>query len=66
MAFGGGGGHYCLGANLARREVAIFFEEFLERVGEIVVLGEPTYSVQGIGSPVIHSLKALPIRLSAR
>jgi cytochrome P450 len=66
VTFGGGGAHYCLGANLARREIAIFFDEFLKRVGEITVLGEPTYSVQGIASPVMSSLKALPVRLSAR
>jgi cytochrome P450 len=64
VTFGGGGAHYCLGANLARREIAIMFEEFLARVGGIEILGEPSYSVVGIASPVPASLNALPVRLT--
>lgn len=66
LAFGGGGPHYCLGANLARREIEILFDELLARVGEIEVLGEPSYSVQGIYNPIYVSLKSLPVRLAAR
>jgi cytochrome P450 len=66
MAFGGGGPHYCLGANLAKREIAIFFEEFLARTGEIELLGEPVYSVQGLFNPIYVSLKEMPVRLTAR
>jgi len=66
LAFGGGGPHYCLGANLAKREIAILFEELLARTGDIEVLAEPTYSVQGIFNPIYVSLKSLPVRLAAR
>jgi cytochrome P450 len=66
LAFGGGGAHFCLGANLARREIAILFEELLARTGRIQVLGEPTYSVQGIENAVYVSLKSQPVRLEAR
>jgi cytochrome P450 len=66
LAFGGGGSHFCLGANLARREIAILFEELLARTGRIQVLGKPTYSVQGIENAVYVSLKSQPVRLEAR
>lgn len=65
LAFGGGGPHYCLGANLAKREIAILFEELLARTREIEVLAEPTYSVQGLYNPIYVSLKSLPVRLAA-
>jgi cytochrome P450 len=41
MSFGGGGIHYCLGAHLARREVAAMFREILTRIPDIEVVGEP-------------------------
>ena len=66
LAFGGGGPHYCLGANLARREIEILFDELLARVGTIEVLGAPSYSVQGIYNPIYVSLKSLPVRLAGR
>mgnify|MGYP002725573462 CR=1 FL=1 len=42
VAFGGGGAHFCLGASLARVELAILLEEFLATGMEIEVLGQPT------------------------
>ncbi|HXK22797.1 MAG TPA: cytochrome P450 [Myxococcota bacterium] len=66
LAFGGGGVHYCLGANLAKQEVKVMFEELLARVGEIDLLGEPEYSVAGIKSPICFSLKNLPVRMKRR
>jgi cytochrome P450 len=54
-----------LGANLARREIKVMFEELLARVGEIEILGDPLYSVSGIQSPVVLSMKELPVRLSS-
>ncbi len=65
VAFGGGGPHFCLGAHLARREITILFEELLKRTSEIELIGEPTYSVLGIGSPILMSLGQLPVRLRA-
>ena len=65
VTFGGGGIHYCLGANLAKREIRVMFEELLARVRGIEIVGEPEYSVQGIGNPITVSLKDLPVRLTA-
>jgi len=65
VAFGGGGPHYCLGANLAKREISILFDELLARTREIEVLGEPGYSVQGLFNPIYVSLQSLPVRLTA-
>jgi cytochrome P450 len=64
LAFGGGGPHYCLGANLARREISILFEELLARVSEIEVLAPPSYSALSIYNPILVALKELPVRLS--
>jgi cholest-4-en-3-one 26-monooxygenase len=64
LAFGGGGLHYCLGANLARREIAILFEELLRRTRRIEVLGPPVYSALGIYSPILVAPKELHVRLS--
>ncbi len=64
VAFGGGGPHYCLGANLARREIAILFEELLTRTRSIEVLAPPTYSALSIHNPILVALKELPVRLA--
>lgn len=65
VAFGGGGPHFCLGAHLARREIMILFEELLGRTAGIELVGEPAYSVLGIGNPILLSLGKLPVRLKA-
>lgn len=41
VAFGGGGIHHCLGAQLARRQLAATFRELLTRLPDIRVVGEP-------------------------
>ena len=64
VAFGGGGAHYCLGANLARREITILFEELLARTRDIEVLQSPTYRTLGIDNPVLTAVNELPVRLS--
>jgi cytochrome P450 len=66
VAFGGGGVHYCLGANLAKREIMVMFEELAAGVGQIELLGEPQYSVQGIENPITISLSEMPVRLTRR
>ena len=65
VAFGGGGPHFCLGAHLARREIMILFEELLSRTAGIELVGDPAYSVLGIGNPILLSLGTLPVRLKA-
>ena len=66
VAFGGGGIHYCLGANLAKREIRVMFEELLARVNDIEMTGAPEYSVAGPKSVISNSLKNLPVRLTPR
>ncbi|MEM9176695.1 MAG: cytochrome P450 [Myxococcota bacterium] len=65
VAFGGGGPHFCLGAHLARREIMILFEELLARTAGIELVGDATWSVLGIGNPILLSLGNLPVRLKA-
>ena len=58
LAFGYGI-HLCLGANLARLEARIFFEEFFKTFSGIEQVGEPAY----IRSNSIHGFKQMPVRL---
>lgn len=57
----GTGGHFCLGAHLARLEGRIFFAELLSTFPDIELAGEPIR----IRSNLNNSLKRLPVRLSA-
>ena len=41
VGFGGPGPHFCLGANLARREITVMFRELFTRLPEIRAAGEP-------------------------
>jgi cholest-4-en-3-one 26-monooxygenase len=61
VAFGGGGPHFCLGANLARMEMNIMFDELVRRVDSIEVIGE----VKRLRSNFINGIKHLPVRLKA-
>jgi cytochrome P450 len=64
VAFSGGGAHFCLGANLARREMIVLFEELLARTREIEALGPPTYAALGIYNPILLAMRALPVHLA--
>ena len=64
VAFGGGGAHYCLGANLARREIAILFEELLARTREIELLRPATFSPLSIWNPVMVAPREIAVRLT--
>lgn len=57
VGFGGGGTHFCLGANLARREIAVVFEELHNRIPDIAVTEEPAMLL----SSFIHGIKRLPV-----
>jgi cholest-4-en-3-one 26-monooxygenase len=58
IAFGGGGPHFCLGANLARAEVRIMFDAIADRMPDIAPLGEPRM----LRSMFINGIKELPVR----
>jgi cytochrome P450 len=64
VAFGGGGPHFCLGANLARFEISVLLDELLKRTTEIELVGDPSYSVFGIYNPIIFAMTDLPVRMS--
>lgn len=57
MAFGGGGPHFCLGANLARMEIKVMFDRLLDRLPDIHLDGE----VQRLQSNFINGVKHLPV-----
>jgi cytochrome P450 len=61
IAFGYGV-HFCLGAALARMEVASFFTELLPRLESVDLAGEP----QHVATTFVGGLKHLPIRYSLR
>ena len=43
VGFGAGGPHFCLGANLARREITVMFDELRRRLPDLHTIGEPEY-----------------------
>jgi cytochrome P450 len=56
VGFGAGGPHFCLGANLARREITVMFDELRRRVPDLRITGEPAY----LESFFINGIKRLP------
>ena len=57
MAFGAGGPHFCLGANLARMEIRVMFEHLLDRMPDMELAGD----VQRLQSAFISGVKHIPI-----
>ncbi len=41
LGFGGNGPHYCIGANLARMEIKLIFNEIADQLPNIAKLSEP-------------------------
>ncbi|HLI53002.1 MAG TPA: cytochrome P450 [Acidimicrobiales bacterium] len=60
VAFGGGGPHHCLGANLARMEIRLLFEELTRRVPRVERTGEAVR----LRSNFIGGIKHLPVRFA--
>jgi cholest-4-en-3-one 26-monooxygenase len=58
VAFGGGGPHFCLGAQLARMEIHVLFEELARRAPNVEQLGPP----DRLRSNFIGGIKHLPVR----
>jgi cytochrome P450 len=61
-AFGRGGPHFCLGAHLARLEMAVLFEQLLPRLASIELTGPPAR----LRSNFTNGLKRLPVRVVER
>jgi cytochrome P450 len=55
VGFGAGGPHFCLGANLARREIAVMFDEIRRRVPTLEITGDPAY----LQSSFINGIKRM-------
>jgi cholest-4-en-3-one 26-monooxygenase len=60
VAFGGGGAHYCLGANLAKLELEIIFDEVLSRMPDMELTGP----AEPLRSNFIGGIKHLPVRFT--
>ncbi|HEX7133103.1 MAG TPA: cytochrome P450 [Iamia sp.] len=63
VGFGGPGPHFCLGAHLARRELAIVYRHLLTRLPDIEAAGEPEY-LESQGIPLVGGVKRLPVRFT--
>jgi cytochrome P450 len=60
VAFGGGGTHFCLGANLARLEIRTMFDEVLRRLPDLVLAGP----VERLRSNFINGPRRMPVRFT--
>ena len=60
IGFGAGGPHFCLGANLARREIAVMFDEIRRRAPNLQITGEPAY----LQSSFINGIKRINCRIN--
>ncbi|KUI04649.1 steroid C27-monooxygenase [Mycolicibacterium acapulense] len=57
LGFGGNGAHYCIGANLARMEIKLIFNEIADQIPGIAKAGEP----QRLRSGWINGVKDLQV-----
>jgi cytochrome P450 len=62
VGFGAGGPHFCLGANLARREISVMFDEIRRRLPDLQITGEPAYLESGF----INGIKRMPCAFTNR
>ena len=53
--FGAGGPHFCLGANLARREITMMFQEIFQWLPDLEITSEPDRLL----SPFINGIKRM-------
>jgi cytochrome P450 len=61
LAFGGGGTHFCLGANLARVEAAAIVPEVLSRMTDLELAGP----VERVHSTLMNGIHSMPVRFTA-
>ena len=62
VGFGGPGPHFCLGAQLARREMRVMFRELFRRLPDLEITGAP----EMLRSNFIHGIKHMPCEWSKR
>ena len=62
VGFGGHGPHFCLGAHLARRELAVTFRRLFEICPDLEITGEP----DRLRSSFVNGLKRLPARFTGQ
>jgi cytochrome P450 len=60
LAFGGGGSHFCLGANLARVEAAALVSEVLSRMKNMELAGP----IERVPSTLIAGIHSMPVRFT--
>jgi len=60
LTFGGGGEHFCLGANLARVEIKAMVREFITRLPDVQLAGEPLR----MRSDFINGVNRMPVRFT--
>ena len=60
LTFGGGGPHFCLGANLARAQIKVMMREFLRRFPNV----EPAGQHRRMRSDFVNGIKYLPVHLN--
>lgn len=60
VSFGGGGVHHCLGASLARAEIAAIMRQVVERLPDLELVGTPTR----LRSDFINGIKSAPVRFT--
>jgi cytochrome P450 len=62
VGFGGPGPHFCMGANLARREMKVMFREIFRRIPDLEITGPPNR----LASNFIHGIKHMPCAFTPR
>jgi len=60
LAFGGGGAHFCLGANLARVEMTALVSEVLSRMKNLELAGP----IERMPSTLINNMHSMPVRFT--
>ncbi len=63
VGFGGPGPHFCLGAHLARRELAVAWRQLLTRLPDLEAAGPPEY-LEAAGIPLVGGIKRYPVRFT--
>jgi cholest-4-en-3-one 26-monooxygenase len=60
VTFGGGGVHYCLGANLAKTQIKAIMRQLVDRLTDFEVTGP----VPRLRSDFVNGVKSMPLRFS--